>query len=155
MDTKIKRISRVSAWRNKIADCWWRWLFFSLYQMCPADVSRLQQPGFWANYLQHRKCCMHCYVFKLLSKLDKLNGWYSFFKVRLTHGFIRFFGDLPSLIWHKTQMFFKFDVSVKWKISKGKNIFEWLDFFFISVNIMWQAVSCLLLRIKTEVPQKI
>ena len=37
-------------------------------------------------------------------------------------------------------------------LVKEKNIFEWLDFFFISVN-MWQVVSCLLVRIKTEIQQ--
>ena len=34
--------------------------FFILDQMSPADVLRLQQPGFWA-YLQYCKCCIHCF----------------------------------------------------------------------------------------------
>ena len=37
-------------------------------------------------------------VFKLLSEPDKLNCWYSLFKVRLRHGFMRFFGDVTGLI---------------------------------------------------------
>ena len=44
-------------------------------------------------------CCMYSYVFKLLSEPDfKLNCGYSLFKVRLRHGFMRFFGDVPGLI---------------------------------------------------------
>ena len=35
--------------------------FFILDRMWPADVLRLQQPGFWA-YLQYCKCCTHCFV---------------------------------------------------------------------------------------------
>ena len=35
--------------------------FFISDQMWPADVLRLQQPGFWA-YLQYCKCCIHCIV---------------------------------------------------------------------------------------------
>ena len=36
-------------------------------------------------------CIAIVYVFKLLSEPDKLNRYYSFFKVRLRNGFIRFF----------------------------------------------------------------
>ena len=51
-------------------------------------------------------CCMYCYVFKLLSEPDiKLNCWYSLFKVRLRHGLMRFFGDVPGSIQHKTRNF--------------------------------------------------
>ena len=58
---EVKQTSRVGPWRSKIADCWWRWFFFS-DQMCPVDGPRLQQPGFWAYYLWHCKCCIHrCY----------------------------------------------------------------------------------------------
>ena len=31
--------------------------FFFSDQVGPAHMSRLQQPGFWAYYLQHCKCC--------------------------------------------------------------------------------------------------
>ena len=54
--------------RIKITDCESRLLianedgqFFILDRMWPADVLRLQQPGFWA-YLQYCKCCIHCFV---------------------------------------------------------------------------------------------
>ena len=131
-DFPIKRNPRVCAWRSKIADCWWRWSIFFSDQMGPAHMSRLQQPGFWAYYPQHCKCCtvvnpgkgsgvptpsplilgsgwpgappphptylkvwichccMYSYVFKLLIEPDfKQNCWYSLFKVRLRHGFMR------------------------------------------------------------------
>ena len=48
------------------------WFFIS-DQICPADVSRLQQPGFWA-YLQYCKCCIDCFVIQLLSEPDKLKS---------------------------------------------------------------------------------
>ena len=35
--------------------------FFISDEMWPADVLRLQQPGFWA-YPQYCKCCIHCIV---------------------------------------------------------------------------------------------
>ena len=63
------------------------WFFIS-DQMCPADVSRLQQPGFWA-YPQNCKCCIHCLIIQLLSEPDKLNTC-SLFKVRLTYSLISF-----------------------------------------------------------------
>ena len=46
------------------------WFFIS-DQICPADVSRHQQPGFWA-YLQYCKWCIDCFVTQLLSEPDKL-----------------------------------------------------------------------------------
>ena len=48
------------------------WFFIS-DQICPADVSRLQQPGFWA-YLQYCKCCIDSFVIQLLSEPDKLKS---------------------------------------------------------------------------------
>ena len=57
------------------------WFFIS-DQICPADVSRLQQPGFWA-YLQCCKCCIDCFVIQLLSEPDKLKSC-SLLKARLT-----------------------------------------------------------------------
>ena len=72
MNSLVKQTSRVGPWRSKIADCWWRWSIFFSDQMCPADVSRLQQPGFWAYYLWHCKCCIYC-VFQLLGEPDYLN----------------------------------------------------------------------------------
>ena len=57
--------------RIKIIDCESRLLianedgqFFISDWMWPADVLRLQQPGFW-TYLQYCKCCIHCFVIKL------------------------------------------------------------------------------------------
>ena len=55
--------------------------FFISDQICPADVSRLQQPGFWA-YLQYCKCVIDCFVIQLLSEPDKLNLTCSLFEVR-------------------------------------------------------------------------
>ena len=55
------------------------WLFIS-DQICPADVSRRQQPEFWA-YLQYCKCFIDCFVIQLLSEPDKLKLC-SLFKVR-------------------------------------------------------------------------
>ena len=54
------------------------WFFIS-DQICPADVSRRQQPGFWA-YLQYCKCFVDCFVILLLSESDKLK-FCSLFKV--------------------------------------------------------------------------
>ena len=48
-------------------------LFIFSDQMYPGDVSRLQQPAFWANYHWHCKCCIHCYVLQLLGEPDDLN----------------------------------------------------------------------------------
>ena len=48
------------------------WLFIS-DQICPADVSRLQQPRFWA-YLQYCKYSIDCFVIQLLSEPDKLKS---------------------------------------------------------------------------------
>ena len=56
------------------------------FQICPADVSRHQQPGFWA-YLQYCKCCIDCFVTQLLSEPDELC---SLFKERQTYSFISF-----------------------------------------------------------------
>ena len=63
------------------------WFFIS-DQICPADVSRRQQPGFRA-YLQYCKCCIDCFVThgQLLGEPDKLC---SLFKVRQTYSFISF-----------------------------------------------------------------
>ena len=61
LDFPIEHNPRVCPWRSNIADCWWRWSIFFPDQMGPADVSRLQQPGFWTYYLWHCKCCMYCY----------------------------------------------------------------------------------------------
>ena len=55
------------------------WFFIS-DQICPADVSRCQQPGFWA-YLQFCKWFIDCFVIPLLSEPDKLKLC-SLFKVR-------------------------------------------------------------------------
>ena len=63
------------------------WFFIS-DQICPADVSRRQQPGFWA-YLQYCKCFIGCFVIQLLSEPDKLKLC-SLFKVRWTYSFINF-----------------------------------------------------------------
>ena len=63
------------------------WLFIS-DQICPADVSRRQQPGFWA-YLRYCKCFIGCFVIQLLSEPDKLKLC-SLFKVRWTYSFINF-----------------------------------------------------------------
>ena len=63
------------------------WFFIS-DQMCPADVSRLQELGFW-TYLQYCKCCIDCFVILFLSEPDKLNAC-SLFKARLTYSFISF-----------------------------------------------------------------
>ena len=57
------------------------WFFIS-DQICPADVSRLQQPGFWA-YLQCCKCCIDCFVIQLLSEPGKLKSC-CLLKARLT-----------------------------------------------------------------------
>ena len=46
------------------------WFFIS-DQICPADVSRRQRPGFW-TYLQYCKCFIDCFVIQLLSEPDKL-----------------------------------------------------------------------------------
>ena len=54
--------------------------FFPSDQICPADVSRHQQPGLRA-YLHYCKCCIYCFVThgQLLGEPDKLC---SLFKVR-------------------------------------------------------------------------
>ena len=63
------------------------WRFIS-DQICLADSSRLQQPGYWA-YLQYCKCFIDCFVIQLLSEPDKLNLC-SLFKVKLVYSFISF-----------------------------------------------------------------
>ena len=128
LDYPIKRNPRVCAWRSKIADCWWRWsiFFFRSDGSCTyafngqdfeliifGNVSAVQwliqggsqglddflPPPSPPPYLKVFHCCMYYYVFKLLSEpYFKLNCWYSLFKVRLRHGFMKFFGDVPGLI---------------------------------------------------------
>ena len=85
------------------------WFFIS-DQICPADVSRRQQAGFWA-YLQYYKCCIDCFVTQLLSEPAKLC---SLFKVRYTCrrtvSSIFTVHTWPNLT--QIQNYFKFNVSV-------------------------------------------
>ena len=88
------------------------WFFIS-DQICPADVSRLQQPGFWA-YLQCCKCCIDCFVIQLLSEPDKLKS-----VACLKQDWCRVSSAFSGHAWpnlRQIQNHFKFNASVKWEI---------------------------------------
>ena len=123
---------------------------FQICEIRPTDVSRRQQPGFWA-YLQYCKCCIDCFVTQLLNEPDKLCSLFKVLDRRTVSS--AFSGHTwPNLT--QIQTCYKFNVSVLMSDTclniiglrvKQKHYLSDFNWLLVVVNI-WQAVSCLLLR---------
>ena len=64
-------------------DCWWKWLIFHFRSNVSSRCDKTSTATGFRGYLQCHRCCIYCFVIQLMSEPDKLNCWYSLFKVRV------------------------------------------------------------------------